>query len=123
VAPVLAPSDTADRRAEAVRLRDRRLRGIGLLIMLVNVVVLALAVWIALDLRTRGVEARHGVVPIVLLALSLASFTLTGALYLAFDLTLGRAVPFRRGSAGAVILVMACCPWLIWPILIIFSYI
>ena len=46
-----------------------------------------------------------------LLGFSLALFTLIGALYLAVDVTLGRMVPLLRRSGGAVILLLACCPW------------
>jgi hypothetical protein len=115
VAPILAPENPMGRRAEAVRLRDRRLRGIGLRIMLVNVVVLAFAAWAVLSLPARDA------VPFFVLAMLLALFTLTGALYLAFDLTLGRLVPLLRGTGGAVILILACCPWLIGMMSILFN--
>jgi hypothetical protein len=106
VASILTPESATVRRAEAVRARDRKLRGYGLQIMIVNVAVLALSVVCVSNLPLKDAA------PFFLLAFSIVVFTVPGALYLAFDLTLGRKIRFLRGSGGAVVLILACCPWL-----------
>jgi hypothetical protein len=73
--------------------------------MLGNLVALPLAVGIA-----ESLPPIHGV-PFLLLVMSLALFTSTGALYLAFDFALGRFIRLLRASGGTVILILACCPW------------
>jgi hypothetical protein len=59
--------------------------------------------------------------PIIVLAGMLALFTCAELFYLLFHLILGRHIPALRHSSGAVILLLACSPWLT-VIFIIFQW-
>lgn len=92
--------------AELQRERNTRLRRSGLRLMLLNLAVVLGSVaifWIA------PLGYGRYFAPAIL---SLGLFTVVGALYLAFDLTLGRVIPLFRTSGGAVILILAGMGWI-----------
>ncbi|MDB5352107.1 MAG: hypothetical protein JWN86_3354 [Planctomycetota bacterium] len=86
--------------------KDQRFRRWGLRGMLANVVACAAAAMLATI-----VEGEKGG-PIIFLAVLLALFTILGALYLGLDLTIGRLVPALRRFSGAILVILACYPWL-----------
>ncbi len=109
LAPFLTPMDSAKQVVEAARVRDRRLRKRGLSILLANVVILVSAFALKLGLE---LEPRTGGA-LLFFAMYLSLFTFVCALYFAFDIAIGRRLMGSRASGGAVILLLACFPWLV----------
>jgi hypothetical protein len=91
---------------EARRQRDRRFRRTGLSVTLVNVASIAGSYGLA---QVVGTEMR---LPSLLLGALLGILTIPGILYILFDVTIGRLFPMVNRSGGAVILLLACLPWL-----------
>jgi hypothetical protein len=98
--------DLEEVRKEAARVRNRRLRSAGLRVLLLDVLVLAV------DVALLGQAPTSQSPPFLLVALDVGVFTIPAVLYLLFDITVGRLIPVLRESGGAVLLVLACCPWL-----------
>jgi hypothetical protein len=91
--------------AEVAMKRDRRLRRMAFRVMLGNVVGIVATALIAL------IAPPMAAGPFALLAFFLIIFTAAGAFYRLFDLAIGRFVPRVRTFGGAVLLLLASCPW------------
>jgi len=106
IKPLQFPEPIQQQLADAARQRHRRLLRAGLRVMLGNGACIAsmIVVCTALDDATR--------VPILFIGIGFAMFSGIAFLYLIFHVTIGRFVPALRWSGGAVLLLLACFPWL-----------
>jgi hypothetical protein len=104
--PLLNTDLVRSRPDEARAARNRRLRRAGLRIMALNAVVSACTIGVALNLEMRYQRILGPP------ALVVALLTITSAIYLLFELAVGRLVPVFRSMGGAVILLLVCLPWL-----------
>ena len=113
IQPVLSVEELQKRLDDAPRLRHRRLLRAGLLILLINILCCAGLIVVGAVL---SFEDRHPVQMIgfsfFVMGFSLASYTLIAVLYLLFHVAIGRLIPKLHYSGGAVILLLACMPWL-----------
>ncbi len=91
---------------EAQLKRHRRLFRIGMQIMGVDVLFSLILIGLAALL---GIEAGA---PLFITAFAYVMFLIVAVSYLFFHLVAGRFVPSLRYSGGAVILILACLPWL-----------
>jgi hypothetical protein len=106
--PVVQSAEEFQQRlADAPRLRHRRLLRAGLWILLVNIICIACQIaFVAL------VADQRGGFMLLVAPLLFVLYTSLTALYLLFHAAIGRFIPGLRHSGGAVILILACMPWL-----------
>jgi tetratricopeptide (TPR) repeat protein len=103
--PPLSAEEAKRRVDDAPMRRHRRLLRAGLLFLLFN--VLCIAGMLALDADPRTDAGRMTLAGIFVLT----SSTIIAALYVVFHFAIGRFIPRLRHSGGAVILLLACMPW------------
>ena len=59
-----------------------------------------------------------------MIAFEFTSFTIFAALFLLFQVTIGRLIPTLRRSGSAAMLMMSCLPWLspvVVPLFVLFD--
>jgi hypothetical protein len=107
VPAALTVEQIQQRLDDAPRLRHRRLLRAGLWILLINIVSITCLIVLTASLPIE----KWGLNLFVALAL-FVMYTVSALLYLLFHATIGRLIPGLRYGGGAVILVLACLPWL-----------
>lgn len=93
-----------DQPAPDLSVRAESWRRWALRLMLINVVSFVPVFLAALAMKPRGL-------PVFILALFLAFFTLLGAICLLVDFAVGKLLPSLKRLSGAILLAMAVMPW------------
>ena len=106
IEPLQLPANLARRLSLVPAERHRKLFRTAIRVMMFNFLCAAAAIGFIAAVGPRRGE------PLPLFAFELVLFTIVAALYLLFHLTIGRMVPALRHSGGAVLLILACLPWL-----------
>jgi predicted negative regulator of RcsB-dependent stress response len=112
VEPLLSFEAFERKMAEVPRERNHRRFRIGLRLILADVLC---SVVFIIAMGAVGVYLGPGRTPpmlFLLLVFGFAAFTIFTVAYLVFHVTIGRLIPPLRRREGAVILALACLPWM-----------
>ena len=100
------PEELEHRRREGLQKRYRRLRRLGLRIMAGNLVASLGIIWRV------GWSAEPDEGLWVLILMMLVFFTFSGLIYLFCHWMIGLVIPRLRTRGGAILVILACLPWL-----------